>query len=49
MIKAFEDKGLNLSTGPFERPEGEMKVELDCNKYDKLNSAKRGTDIPEFE
>lgn len=49
MIKAFEDKGLNLSTGPFERPEGEMTVELDCNKYDKLNSAKRGTDIPEFE
>ncbi len=49
MMQAFEDNGLNLSKGPFERPEGEMKVELDCNKYDKLNSSKRGSDIPEFE
>ena len=35
MKQVYEDKKLNISTGPFEKPEGEIKVELDCDKYDK--------------
>ncbi|MFM1874373.1 MAG: hypothetical protein RL266_110 [Bacteroidota bacterium] len=35
MKQVYEDKQLNISTGPFERPEGEIKVELDCDKYEK--------------
>jgi penicillin-binding protein 1A len=36
MKQVYEDKSVEISTGPFERPEGELSVELDCNKYDKL-------------
>ena len=40
MTQVYEDKTVGISTGPFERPAGELKVELDCNKYDKLHGNK---------
>lgn len=40
MQKVYADKSINISTGPFERPEGELPVELDCKKYDKQNRGK---------
>lgn len=42
MQQVYADKNIGISTGEFERPEGELLVELDCNKYDKLNSNKQG-------
>ncbi|MCF8463926.1 MAG: penicillin-binding protein [Flavobacteriales bacterium] len=43
MTQVYEDKTVGISTGPFERPQGELKVELDCNKYDKLHGNKPDT------
>ncbi len=43
MTQVYEDKSVGISTGPFERPEGALKVELDCNKYDKLHGNKPDT------
>ncbi len=42
MQQVYADKDINISTGQFERPEGELSVELDCNKYDKQNSNTQG-------
>jgi len=42
MTKVYEDKGLNISTGPFDRPEKELTVELDCKKYERVNKNKQG-------
>ncbi len=42
MQQVYADKDINISTGAFERPEGELSVELDCDKYDKLNSNTQG-------
>jgi len=36
MKHVYADKSIDISTGPFEKPEGELGVELDCDKYDKL-------------
>lgn len=36
MKQVYADKSIDISTGPFEKPEGELGVELDCDKYDKL-------------
>lgn len=35
MNKVWGDSTINLSNGSFERPEGELSVELDCKKYEK--------------
>ena len=35
MNKVWGDSTLEISNGSFERPEEKLKVELDCNKYDK--------------
>ena len=42
MQQVYADKSVGISTGPFERPEGELTVELDCRKYDRLNSNTQG-------
>ncbi|MCF8275449.1 MAG: hypothetical protein K9J17_01845 [Flavobacteriales bacterium] len=42
MKQVYDDKKIGISTGPFDRPEGELRVELDCKKYDKQNSNQRG-------
>jgi penicillin-binding protein 1A len=41
MKKVYADKSISISTGAFERPEGELTVELDCDKYDKLSVGKQ--------
>ena len=41
MQKVYNDKSINISTGQFERPEEQLSIELDCNKYDKLNQNKQ--------
>ena len=33
MQKVYADKTLKISQGDFEKPEGEIKVETDCSKY----------------
>ena len=32
MNKVYADPGIEISTGDFERPEGDLGVELDCRK-----------------
>lgn len=50
MMQVYDDKSLAISTGPFDRPEGELRVELDCNKYEKQKNSKRvGISDPDFE
>jgi penicillin-binding protein 1A len=33
MKKLYADKELNIYQGDFEKPEGKISIELDCNKY----------------
>lgn len=50
MQQVYADKSIGISTGAFERPEEELTVELDCDKYEKQNSNKPGADsYPDFE
>ena len=50
MQQVYDDKSIGISTGPFERPEGELRVELDCNKYDRQKGNTSGAlSDPEFE
>lgn len=35
MQKVYADKSLNISQEDFEKPQSEIKVELDCDKYNK--------------
>ncbi len=41
MQRVYNDNSLTISTGPFEKPEKELSVELDCDKYDKMNRSKQ--------
>jgi penicillin-binding protein 1A len=41
MKKVYADKSISISKREFERPEGELTVELDCDKYDKLSVGKQ--------
>lgn len=38
MKQVYADKDIEISKGAFEKPEGEIGVELDCDKYNKLKS-----------
>ena len=50
MQRVYNDDRVNISKGPFDRPEGKLNVELDCDKYDKLTSNKQGSfSDPDFE
>jgi penicillin-binding protein 1A len=50
MQGVYEDPRIEISKGPFERPDSELKVELDCNKYDRMMGNKPGAyEEPEFE
>lgn len=44
MKKVYEDDSLNISQEGFEKPEGRLSIELDCNKYKILNPASSPTD-----
>ena len=35
MKKCYSDPNLDVSNGPFERPEGEMTIELDCARFNR--------------
>lgn len=35
MKKCYNDPNLDVSNGPFERPEGEMTIELDCARFNR--------------
>ncbi len=49
MTQVYEDKTLEISQGAFEKPEGDMSVVLDCDKYDKLHrGSSSGTDDSGF-
>ncbi len=41
MQKVYADKRITISTGPFDKPEGKLTVELDCDKFDKMNRNKQ--------
>ncbi len=50
MQGVYEDPRIEISKGAFERPDGELTVELDCNKYDRMMGNKPGEyEEPEFE
>lgn len=50
MQKAYADTSLQIATGPFEKPEEKLSVELDCNQYEKTHSnTQSGRYDPEFE
>ena len=49
MKQVYEDKDIEISTGAFEKPEGELSVELDCDKYNKLRSKTMEDDTDPFE
>ena len=38
MQKCYADPRLKISKGPFERPEGDLGIELDCARYNKEQS-----------
>ncbi|MCB0756333.1 MAG: hypothetical protein KDB98_12110 [Flavobacteriales bacterium] len=38
MKQVYEDPKLEISKGPFEKPESGVDVELDCEKYDKVKA-----------
>ena len=44
MQKVYANDSLNISRGDFEKPEGRLSIELDCNKYKILNPASSPTD-----
>jgi penicillin-binding protein 1A len=46
MEKCYADPKLGISKARFERPEGELGIELDCAKYNQSNST---VDLPEDE
>ena len=39
MQKVYADKSIIISQGDFEKPEGELSVEIDCDEYEKQNRA----------
>ena len=41
MQKVYADRSLNISQGEFEKPDSDISLDFDCERYDKLN---RGSD-----
>jgi penicillin-binding protein 1A len=49
MKSCYADDELEISDGDFQRPEGELSIELDCNKFEKSqNSGSNDQYVPEF-
>lgn len=49
MKQVYDDKSIEISTGAFEKPEGEMTVEIDCDKYEKKNARNADVNADPFE
>jgi penicillin-binding protein 1A len=49
MKSCYADDELEVSDGDFQKPEGELSIELDCNKFERLQrSGSEGQYVPEF-
>lgn len=42
MLKVYADKSIAISTGAFEKPEGELGIELNCKEYEKQKRDNKG-------
>ena len=48
MRKCYADKNLNISQEDFEKPEGELSIELDCDAYNRKSSSEELEETSEF-
>lgn len=48
MKSIYADESIDISTGDFEKPPGELGVELDCEEYKRQNSGVFGGDSPNW-
>jgi penicillin-binding protein 1A len=44
----YADESLKISQGDFEKPEGDLGVELDCDKYKKVKGNQFGRSEPNW-
>lgn len=48
MRKCYADANLEVSKADFERPEGELQIELDCDKYNRSSDIDETDEFSEF-